>query len=382
MCNLSDEFEELSASRGCKRKLTNCDLDDIYIPPKRISPFLNTPKEKKDERKKILKLSIRKIKEIDNADLCLRKSVLIQNTVKRLQREMRHDKLTQYSQYYDNLTTKVQGSHCNPPTSYLKNSLLYDDPIITDTNENISDDMTDTLMKNLEERIGGRLACLSSVKDNGPRVCVTPALFERNTEMYNQDIHECKKSIDDSEHGSKIFNRSISISANANTHHIGSEKPHTEHGNTQNGKCTRPNVSHHLCQHCTGTKPYVSSQRNSPATEMSPTTILDNNTSNPCDSDPQTTTLHTNEMDINSSHDEDISDNRLDDKIPRDLNETEKDRTCKNNARGEINRKLLNIPQKEDRECYIRNTLLSNQESAIEDTLKCSLQMNPVLVNG
>ena len=35
----------------------------------------------------------------------------------------------------------------------MKESLIYDDPVINNVNENISDDMTDTPMKNLDENM-------------------------------------------------------------------------------------------------------------------------------------------------------------------------------------------------------------------------------------
>ena len=56
MCNLKDEFEELNTVRKCKRKHFSCDFGEIHTPPKRISPFLNSPKEKKEERRRILKV--------------------------------------------------------------------------------------------------------------------------------------------------------------------------------------------------------------------------------------------------------------------------------------------------------------------------------------
>ena len=53
---------------------------------------------------------------------------------------------------------------------------MYDDPVINDINENNSEDMTDTLTKNFEEKIGRRLGCTTSGDGDAssPRICVTP----------------------------------------------------------------------------------------------------------------------------------------------------------------------------------------------------------------
>ena len=52
MCNLKEEFEEPNIVRECKRNLFSCNFGEIYQPPKRISPFRYTPKEKNEEKKK------------------------------------------------------------------------------------------------------------------------------------------------------------------------------------------------------------------------------------------------------------------------------------------------------------------------------------------
>ena len=176
MCYLKEEFEEPNTVRECKRKRFRCDFGEIYRPPKRLSPFLNTPKEKKEERKKILKISIKKLKKIENAELCLKRSLLIQNTVRRLQKELRLDKRTK--SWRNSVKTARMGYRFNTSTYYMKKYFMYDDPVINDVNENISDDMTDTLMKNLQEKIGGRLGCNTNGDDSdtSPSICVTPAL--------------------------------------------------------------------------------------------------------------------------------------------------------------------------------------------------------------
>ncbi|XP_057372066.1 uncharacterized protein LOC130692989 [Daphnia carinata] len=48
----------------------------------------------RDERKRVLKLSLAKLRRIDDAESCLRRSVLLNNTLRRLQREARDEKTT------------------------------------------------------------------------------------------------------------------------------------------------------------------------------------------------------------------------------------------------------------------------------------------------
>ena len=91
LLNLTDAY---SPPSGLNRKAISCALENICLSKKRLSPFANTPKEKKDFQRKILKLSIQKMKCISNVKLCLRKSVLINNTVKRLHAELKQEKKT------------------------------------------------------------------------------------------------------------------------------------------------------------------------------------------------------------------------------------------------------------------------------------------------
>ena len=46
----------------------------------------------KEERKRVLKVSVRKLKDIDDPEVFLRRSVLVNNTMKRLQTEIREEK--------------------------------------------------------------------------------------------------------------------------------------------------------------------------------------------------------------------------------------------------------------------------------------------------
>lgn len=60
--------------------------------PPRIT-MLSTPKYKwKEERKRVLKLSVKKLRSIEDPEAFLSRSVLINNTLKRLQSEVREEK--------------------------------------------------------------------------------------------------------------------------------------------------------------------------------------------------------------------------------------------------------------------------------------------------
>ncbi|XP_025103939.1 uncharacterized protein LOC112570005 isoform X2 [Pomacea canaliculata] len=118
----------------------------------RISPFHNTPKQRKEERRRILKLSIHKMRAVEDPEHFLRRSVLINNTMKRLQRELREEKLRGgprraaaacYSLY----------RHRGPALHYdvLNNSyLLHDEAFAVSEHDRITDDMTDALVTRLE----------------------------------------------------------------------------------------------------------------------------------------------------------------------------------------------------------------------------------------
>jgi len=73
-----------------KRKHPATDLSD-YRPAKRLSPLLNTPKQRKEEKRRILRLSAQKLRETQDPESCLRRSVLVNNTLVRIQRELRDD---------------------------------------------------------------------------------------------------------------------------------------------------------------------------------------------------------------------------------------------------------------------------------------------------
>ncbi|XP_060554640.1 uncharacterized protein LOC132715625 [Ruditapes philippinarum] len=132
---------------GVKRKAIVSGCDEEYIPSKRVSPFLNTPKERKDERKNILKISVNKIKKLDDPEIFLRRSVLVNNLTKRLQTELRQEK--QSSRKFSSYRRKCFSDYKVLNNSCLSDTYLEDDPFLSGTHEAITDDMTDTLINNV-----------------------------------------------------------------------------------------------------------------------------------------------------------------------------------------------------------------------------------------
>ena len=123
--------------------------DDAFCHrPPRISPFLNTPKQRKEERRKILKLSIHKMRAVEDPEHFLRRSVLINNTMKRLQKELREEKMR------NNPRRGCYGLYRRASSLHydvLNNSyLLHDEPFAISENDRITDDMTDALVTRLE----------------------------------------------------------------------------------------------------------------------------------------------------------------------------------------------------------------------------------------
>ena len=78
---------------GMKRKL-EYELEDIsdYTRPRRISLLHNTPKQRKDFKRRVLRVSVHKLRQIDDPEVFLRRSVLINNTMRRMQQELIEEK--------------------------------------------------------------------------------------------------------------------------------------------------------------------------------------------------------------------------------------------------------------------------------------------------
>jgi len=82
------------SSSSCKRKLPN-EYDSYHVrPPKQriYSMMHNTPKQHRNECKQMLRMAVKKLRAIDNPETNLCRSVLINNTVKRLRDDIKEEK--------------------------------------------------------------------------------------------------------------------------------------------------------------------------------------------------------------------------------------------------------------------------------------------------
>lgn len=133
-------------ARGTKRK---AGLEETHtsVPTKRISSLLNTMKNKKVERKKIIKMSFKKLKTIEDPEIYLRRAVLVNNTMKRLQDELREEKKRDRRLGYR--ASKSFNRIYGLSEECVFTTYLYDDPLSSETHEKITDDMTDILVQNV-----------------------------------------------------------------------------------------------------------------------------------------------------------------------------------------------------------------------------------------
>ncbi|XP_045178134.2 uncharacterized protein LOC123538229 [Mercenaria mercenaria] len=138
--------QKSTKSHGIKRKAEEIGIDEMYIPSKRVSPFLNTPKERKDIRRNILKISVKKLKQLDDPESFLRRTVLVNNTMKRLQTELLHEK--RGNRETESSNKNYFNGYCEFSINCMWNSYLLDDSHLSGVHEKIIDDMTDTLINN------------------------------------------------------------------------------------------------------------------------------------------------------------------------------------------------------------------------------------------
>lgn len=88
--NLSSLDDLLEPLHGCKAPKD----EDFFVPTCTMNrpTMLSAKYLEKEERRKVLKISVNKLKKIEDPESSLRRSVLINNTMKRLQRETREEK--------------------------------------------------------------------------------------------------------------------------------------------------------------------------------------------------------------------------------------------------------------------------------------------------
>ncbi|KAL4237409.1 hypothetical protein ACF0H5_002126 [Mactra antiquata] len=165
------EPNERKMQQGVKRKSETYDID--HIPTKRISPFLNTPKERKDERKKVLKISLKKLRQLEDPETFLRRTVLVNNTMKRMQSELREEKYR--SRRFESSRRKSFNGYNVLNNNCLSNAYLYDDPFLCGINEKITDDMTETLINNVFHDKSCDDSAISETANETKRQCADDA---------------------------------------------------------------------------------------------------------------------------------------------------------------------------------------------------------------
>ncbi|KAJ8949472.1 hypothetical protein NQ318_005939 [Aromia moschata] len=91
----------------------------VTVPPKNRPSMISAKYRQKEERRKVLKISINKLKKIEDPEASLCRSVLINNTMKRLQKEARDEKIQKqqlnYPRCYDN------DNYLNLKSEFIKN---------------------------------------------------------------------------------------------------------------------------------------------------------------------------------------------------------------------------------------------------------------------
>jgi hypothetical protein len=90
---------------------------------------------------------MKKIKKLDDPEIFLRRSVLINNLTKRLETELRQEK--QSSRKLSSYRRKCFSDYKVLNNSCLSDTYLDDDPFLSGLHEAITDDMTDTLINNV-----------------------------------------------------------------------------------------------------------------------------------------------------------------------------------------------------------------------------------------
>ncbi|KAF5282058.1 hypothetical protein FQA39_LY00582 [Lamprigera yunnana] len=129
------QFEELLPDIGNMKSppTVTDDCDDIfgpprtyatgYCPPKNRPSMISAKYRQKEERRKVLKISINKLKKIEDPEASLCRSVLINNTMKRLQKEARDEKIQKqqlnYPRCYEN------DNFLNIKSEFIKNELKH-----------------------------------------------------------------------------------------------------------------------------------------------------------------------------------------------------------------------------------------------------------------
>lgn len=144
----------------------------------------------KEERRKVLKISINKLKKIEDPESSLRRSVLINNTMRKLQRETREEKLgkQQSVSSYRCFTSDFLKDDENTVESLAPSPMRSTDQLADITN---LPEVTKTLVKSVEDSLG----CDESM----PELMDSPTLLSEDDTRCASGRKRCFDEVDDSD---------------------------------------------------------------------------------------------------------------------------------------------------------------------------------------
>ena len=114
-----------SSSRGIKRKLSLRDSQVSSPRPKRISPFHNTPIQRREEKHFLLQLSLCKLRSMENDGSLLFRKVLVNNIRKKVEHELREEKPHSTNHWWSHLEINVDDITNNNYEVVSNEHLLY-----------------------------------------------------------------------------------------------------------------------------------------------------------------------------------------------------------------------------------------------------------------
>lgn len=161
-CTLDDDMQDMYSGRN-------------YGLPSSRPTMISAKYRQKEERRKVLKLSMNKLKRIEDPESSLRRSVLINNTVKRLQREAKEEK-TQKSQITASLASQ---NKCFGITS----------DFIVKQEENLKNDFANALTsRNSSSTVADQLLDITNLPDGSAKTTCS---------KYGHDCLDCDEAISD-----------------------------------------------------------------------------------------------------------------------------------------------------------------------------------------
>lgn len=133
-----------------------------YCPPKNRPSMISAKYRQKEERRKVLKISINKLKKIEDPEASLCRSVLINNTMKRLQQEARDEKMQKQPLHYPRCY--YNDNYLNLKNEFIKNEISTIDAF--ETENFVENDFDTKLAEEINEVKAQHNEVLSIVEEN------------------------------------------------------------------------------------------------------------------------------------------------------------------------------------------------------------------------